>query len=369
MHPKKLRVAILCGGRSGEHEVSLRSARSIVDAIDRNRFEPTIIGIDKEGGWHLLESETFRALTDISLPTLDQRGEPITLTPVPGGERWVTRGSAAGLEEIDVVFPVLHGTFGEDGCVQGLFELAEIPYVGAGVLGSAVGMDKDIQKRLLRGAGIPIVPFVTTSRHALERDRAGEIARIRELGLPLFVKPANLGSSVGVSKVSQWSDLEPAIRLAGEFDTKIIVERGIDARELECAVLGNDEPRASIVGEICANADFYSYAAKYVDEDGATLLIPAPLSPEESDRIRALALRVFAELDCAGMARVDCFLERDSGALYVNEINTLPGFTSISMYPKLWQATGLSYPDLITRLIELAVERGHERRSLRRSFD
>jgi len=272
------------------------------------------------------------------------------------------------LGKLDVIFPVLHGPYGEDGTVQGLLELADIPYVGAGVLGSAVGMDKDVQKRLLRGAGVPVVPFVVTTRARWSADAVTVSAQACGLGLPLFVKPANLGSSVGITKVKAVDDLAAAVANALDYDNKVLIEKGIDAREIECAVLGNEDAQASVPGEICPKAEFYSYEAKYVDENGATLLIPAPLTEAEATTVRKLAVQVFQLLDCAGMARVDFFLERGTGQWYVNELNSIPGFTTISMYPKLWEASGLPYRELIGRLIDLALERHAQRRGLKKSY-
>jgi D-alanine-D-alanine ligase len=267
----------------------------------------------------------------------------------------------------DVVFPMLHGTYGEDGTVQGLLELADVAYVGAGHLGSAIGMDKEVAKRLLTQAGLPVVPWRVCTAHELARDVAAVISKVGELGYPLFVKPANAGSSVGVSKVKTPSALVAALRAALGYDRKVLAESAVDAREIECAVLGNDEPQASIPGEIVVSHPdgFYSYDAKYVDPDGAVWRIPADLPPETAERVRALSVRVFRVLELAGMARVDFFLDRGSGALYVNEVNTLPGFTAISMYPKMWEASGLSPTALVSRLIELAIERRRERRALK----
>lgn len=364
---RRVRVAVLCGGRSGEHEVSLRSARSVLEAIDPERFDVSLIGIDKNGAWRPIDPTGFRALTSTGMPSLPD--SPIDPTTNPSGRVVAVPASELNLDEIDVVFPVLHGTFGEDGCTQGFLELADLAYVGAGVLGAAIGMDKDVQKRLLAEAGLPIVPYVVTTRARLERNREAEMARFASLSLPVFVKPANLGSSVGVVKVADWSALPAAIEEALQFDEKILVEQGVDAREIECAVLGNEWPEASIAGELDVHGDFYSYEAKYIDDNGATVLIPAPISVAEQERVRAMAVEVFQVLECAGMARVDFFLERGTGQFYVNEINTIPGFTSISMYPKLWEASGLSFRDLISRLIELAMERQQRKSALRRSFD
>jgi len=367
----KLQVGIIFGGRSSEHEISLRSARSIVQAIDRSRFDITLLGIDRHGHWRVMDEPDFLQLTDAPLAAVTGGGAEVLLAPVPAAGEIMNldaAGAAQSRPSLDVVFPVLHGPFGEDGTVQGLLELADIPYVGAGVLGSAVGMDKDVQKRLLRDAKIPIVPFATLSRARWERapDLAPHAASA--LGYPVFVKPANLGSSVGVSKVKSESELTPALAAAFGYDEKILIEKGINAREIECSVLGNDAPEASLPGEICPQGEFYSYEAKYVDESGATFIIPAALSDEETANVRELAVRVFQLLECAGMARVDFFLDREDGRLYVNELNSIPGFTTISVYPKLWEVSGLSYRDLISRLLELAIERHRRREQLKTSY-
>lgn len=365
----RIRVGIVFGGRSGEHEISLRSARSVADAIDPARFNVTLIGIDRGGRWHVVEPERFRALTNTALPTLEAGGKQVVLPPVPTtGQLIDPERPHAAMDRLDAVFPVLHGTYGEDGTVQGLLELADLPYVGAGVLGSAVGMDKDVQKRLLTAAGVAVVPFRTTTRAAWDAGPQSVAAQIAELGWPVFVKPANLGSSVGISKVKGPADLASAMAEALAYDNKVVVEQGIEAREIEVAVLGNDDPAVSVPGEICPHAEFYSYEAKYVDDDGAALLIPAPLDPEQTATARRLAVQVFQVLECSGMARVDLFLDRVTGRFLVNEINTVPGFTSISMYPKLWEATGLAYRELITRLIELALERHAQRARLRTRY-
>ena len=365
----KIHVGVVFGGRSGEHEISLRSARCVVDAIDRDQYSVELIGIDRRGHWHLLDEPAFRKLTDAPLPALNGSGSEVMLLPTPTmGELLQRKEPTTSIRKLDVIFPVLHGPYGEDGTVQGLLELADIPYVGAGVLGSAVGMDKDVQKRLLRGAGVPVVPFFTLTGKQWRSDAAAIEAQARELGLPVFVKPANLGSSVGITKVKTASDIGAAVAFALEYDNKVLIEKGIDAREIECAVLGNENPQASVPGEICPHTEFYSYEAKYVDENGASLVIPAPLSAGETEAVRRLAVQVFQSLDCAGMARVDLFLERGTGQWYVNELNTIPGFTTISMYPKLWEASGIPYRELITRLIELARERHAQRRRLKNSY-
>jgi D-alanine-D-alanine ligase len=363
---KKTPVIILFGGRSAEHEISLLSARNVLSALDRTRFEPMLVGIDKAGRWHRESERTLEAAAG------DPRGVMLDASaPAVGMEdALVARGPGSAPGAIDseaVVFPVLHGTFGEDGTVQGAMELAGIAYVGAGVLGSAVGMDKDVAKRLLRDAGIPIVDFGVVTAGAFRRDPAGALRALPDLGYPRYVKPANAGSSVGVSRAAGPADLERAVRAALAFDSKVLVERGVDAREIECAVLGNDSPEASIPGEILVHHKdgFYSYDAKYVDPDGASWKIPADLPPEMIARVQALAVATFRALELSGMARVDFFVTRDGRALYVNEVNTIPGFTAVSMYPKMWEASGLTPSALITRLIELAIERRDERRALK----
>jgi len=351
---KKIRVGVIFGGRSGEHEVSLRSAESILKAIDRDKYDVVPIGITHAGRW--LASRGALAV----LPAKDQiqkvltSGEPITLPAEPAGQ---------GI--VDVIFPILHGTYGEDGTIQGLLELANVPYVGAGVLGSAVGMDKDVMKRLLREAGLPIVDYWTV-RNRQELDSFLR-AHISNLPYPVFVKPANLGSSVGISKVHAAEELPAALQAAAEYDRKIVVEKGVDAREIELSVLGNDDPMASVPGEIVPSREFYDYEAKYINDD-SRLLIPAPLTESQVKEAQRLAIAAFRVLECSGMARVDLFLEKASGKFYVNEINTLPGFTSISMYPKMWEASGISYPQLIDRLITLALERHAEKNKLRTKY-
>ncbi len=319
----KLRVAVLYGGRTGEHEVSLNSAESVIRAMDPARYDVERILITKEGRW-----------------------QPRAISPEPGGN-----------PGIDVVFPVLHGTFGEDGTVQGLLELADLPYVGAGVLASAASMDKDVMKRLFASAGLPVAEYVV-----YETGTAPAIP----FGYPVFVKPANLGSSVGISKVKSAADLDAALRLAGEFDHKVIVERGITGREFECSVLGNRDPKASVPCEILPSREFYDYEDKYLLNKARTV-VPADLTPEQTGEIQRLAIACYRAVGCEGMARVDFLSETATGKFFINEINTIPGFTSISMYPKMWEASGLPYPALIDRLIELAMERHEARRSLRYS--
>lgn len=372
---RKLRVGILFGGRSGEHEVSLLSAASILQAIDHTKFDVTPIGITKEGRW--LAAADARGLLEDDQSAVARRlragdpettpgakllhdGMPTLLAPEPGAQ-------ASQAKSLDVVFPVLHGTFGEDGTIQGLFELAGIAYVGSGVLGSSAGMDKDAMKRLFAQAGLPLVKHVTLLRAEWEKSPRKSIARIESaLKYPLFVKPANLGSSVGISKAHDRKELGPALTLAARYDRKIVVEEGVGgkksrARELEVAVLGNDDPKASVVGEIIPGKEFYDYEAKYLSE-GSVPVIPAQLTRSETKKIREMAVEAFKACDLAGLARVDFLMEPDGRKrIYLNEVNTLPGFTQISMYPKLWEASGLSYKDLITRLIELALERHAEK--------
>ena len=379
---KKLRVGILFGGRSGEHEVSLLSAASILNAIDRKKFDVTPIGITKQGRW--LAAADARGLLDGDNPAAARRlragdpettpgakllheGIPTLLAPEPGSPTSLIQKKRLGGKPLDVVFPVLHGTFGEDGTIQGLFELAGIAYVGAGVLGSAAGMDKDVMKRLFAQARLPIVKHVTVLRADWEKSPRKAVAQIEAaLKYPVFVKPANLGSSVGISKAHDRRELGPAMTLAARFDRKLVVEQGVGgkksrAREFEVAVLGNDAPQASVVGEIIPGKEFYDYEAKYLSE-GSVPVIPARLTPTETREIRAMAVDAFRACDLSGLARVDFLMEPDGKRrLFLNEVNTMPGFTRISMYPKLWEATGLSYKNLITRLIELALERHAEK--------
>jgi len=359
MRAGKTRVAILFGGRSGEHEVSLASARSVINALDPSRYEIYPVGITHSGRWittgdpmALLEAGDEAAIQELL------SSDP----PLPSGRRELVPSIPRGtFPEIDVVFPVLHGTFGEDGTVQGLLELADLPYVGAGVLGSALGMDKVVQKMLLAHHGVPIVDYVMLLRSRWDREPQACIAEIENrFRYPVFIKPANLGSSVGVSKAHNREELEQGLALAARYDRKILVERAVNAREIECSVLGNDEPVASLPGEVVPSNEFYDYHAKYID-GRSELHIPADLSPKLTEQVRELAICAFQAIDCSGMARVDFFLCRDTGQLYVNELNTIPGFTEISMYPKLWEASGLPYPQLLDRLIELAIERYREK--------
>lgn len=358
---RKIKVAILFGGQSAEHEISLQSARNVAEAIDRKKYDVVLIGIDKKGRWYLNEESNFLLHADSpKLIKLQETGDSLALVPGDQSGQLISLSGNQPVGPIDVVFPVLHGPFGEDGTVQGLLKLANVPFVGAGVLGSAVGMDKDVMKRLLRDAGIPIASFLVFGRPW--RDEIDFDAVKDCLGLPVFVKPTNLGSSVGISKVESENQFHEAVRLAFEYDNKILVEEYIAGREIECSVLGNDNPIASVPGEIIPQREFYSYQAKYIDEDGAILDIPAKLSDKITKKVQDYAIRTFKTLCCEGMARVDLFVKDND--VIVNEINTIPGFTNISMYPKLWEASGIGYSELIDRLIQLAIERFDKERQL-----
>ena len=389
---EKIRVGILFGGRSGEHEVSLLSAASVLNAIDKDKYEVVPIGITKDGRWLtseyaeylltgklVLEPRNLRAgdPETTSPAAVLARGEAVVVPPEPvhrhtglvpfQTDAGLMRRASDRAINVDVIFPVLHGTFGEDGTIQGLLELADIPYVGAGVLGSAAGMDKDIMKSLFSAAGIPIVKHVTILRSAWQKDPK-KVQKLVESKLvyPVFVKPANLGSSVGISKAHNRKELGPAIEEAARFDRKIVIEQGVGgkkdkAREIECSVLGNDEPSASVPGEIVPGKEFYDYAAKYVDE-GSQLIIPAKLTKAETKKVQDLAVAAFQAVDCSGLARVDFLMDPKTRKIFLNEINTMPGFTAISMYPKLWAASGLAYADLIDRLIQLGIERHEDKK-------
>jgi D-alanine-D-alanine ligase len=389
---KKLRVGILFGGRSGEHEVSLLSAASVLKAIDKDKYDVVPIGITKDGRWltatdaeNLLQGKLIPEARNLRAgdPETTQaaavlaRGEAVVVPPEPvrreGGlvpfqtDTALTRRASDRAINVDVIFPVLHGTFGEDGTIQGLLELADIAYVGAGVLGSAAGMDKDVMKSLLVAAGIPIVKHVTVLRSAWEKD-SKKVRKIVEskLRYPVFVKPANLGSSVGISKAHDRKELGPAIEEAAKFDRKVVIEQGVGgrknkAREIECSVLGNDEPVASVPGEIVPVKEFYDYNAKYLDE-GSELIIPAKLTKAETKKVQELAVRCFRAVDCSGLARVDFLMDPLTRKIFLNEINTMPGFTAISMYPKLWAASGVAYPILIDKLIQYGLERHQDKK-------
>jgi D-alanine-D-alanine ligase len=359
---QKIHVAILYGGKSAEHEISLQSARSVAEAMDKNKYEIILIGIGRNGKWYLSHNRTLLENADHVRERKDKR---LKLNPGAGSNQLLEAIEDKTIGRLDVVFPVLHGPLGEDGTVQGLLQLANIPYVGAGVLGSAIGMDKDVMKRLLRDAGIPVADFMVV--HDWQKDTLDFSAVEKNLGMPCFIKPANMGSSVGIQKVSNTQSFHKAVTDAFQYDRKIIIERTIVGREIECSVLGNEDPIASIPGEIIPKHAFYSYEAKYLDEQGALLEIPAKLHPAVMTEIQKIAVESFKVLCCEGMARVDMFLDREA-SIYVNEINTIPGFTKISMYPKLWEASGLSFSRLIDRLIELAIERHGKINKLKATF-
>jgi D-alanine-D-alanine ligase len=370
---KKIRVGLIFGGRSGEHEVSLASAMSVYNALDKNRYDVTLIAIDKEGRWLLPDVKLLLAQAENPmLVKLSKTSGSYGLVPYPNSKQIVAVDAGpAPAGNVDVMVPILHGTFGEDGTIQGLLELAQIPYVGSGVLGSAIGMDKDVTGRLLREAGIATVETLCLRK----KDYVANPKQVQSLlqkkfKFPFFIKPANAGSSVGVHKIKSADQLATALEDAFSFDMKVLAQEGINARELEVAVLGNDDPKASIVGEIIPHHEFYSYEAKYIDENGAGLEIPAKDVPAAMvEQARAWAVDAFKVLECKGMARVDFFLDRDTGRLYLNEVNTIPGFTKISMYPKLWAATGVGYSELLDQLIQLALELHGERRNLKTSYD
>jgi D-alanine-D-alanine ligase len=378
---KKLRVGVIYGGRSGEHEVSLASAAAVFQNLDPERYEAIAIRIEKDGRWSLPPEppKMMKAADTIAdsrgtRPPAREDTREAHLVAHPGGDTLLTidrhssETSVSGLG-LDVVFPVLHGPYGEDGTVQGLLELANVPYVGAGVLASAVGMDKAAMKLVFAAKGLPVGDYdVVLKRDWLRDERAVMSTIVNKLGFPVFVKPANLGSSVGISKAKHATELRTAIAFAAEFDRKIVIEAAVPAaREIECAVLGNDDPEASVPGEVIPGREFYDYEAKYLDDSSRTV-IPASLSERQSEEVRRLAIAAFKAIDCAGMARVDFLLAGDSGVLYLNEVNTIPGFTTISMYSKMWEASGLPYPKLIDKLIALAIERHGEKQQLRTSM-
>ena len=368
---KKIRVGIIFGGRSGEHEVSFCSASSIIKAIDKDKYSVIPIGITKEGRWIsprdselALQSGKIEGKNTVILLN-DSFSK--SLVCIDNNQK-LDKSSA--LEKLDVIFPILHGPYGEDGTIQGLLELANIPYVGAGVASSAISMDKDLMRTIFQQKGLPILKWITIKRKEWQKDKEKILSLIQDgFEYPLFVKPANLGSSVGITKVHKKEELEKAIDLASSYDRKILIERGLEeVREIECGVLGNDEPRASVVGEVKPAGEFYDYDSKYIEE-GTQLIIPADLPDGVSQEVQRIALRAFKAVDAAGMARVDFFVSKKENKIYLNEINTIPGFTSSSMYPRLWQASGISYPELIDRLIQLALERHQDKKQNKISYD
>jgi D-alanine-D-alanine ligase len=362
-----IRVCSLFGGKSGEHEISLLSAKSIYQALDKDKYDVVLVGIDKEGNWLLSNSKEYllNAEDPKKIQLNKSSGQKVLATSSASSTELISLESGNSLQSIDIFLPIMHGTFGEDGTMQGLLEILNVAYVGAGVLGSAVGMDKDVMKRLLQQAGISVAPSYTLKRHEIKDSILETI--VSRLQYPVFVKPANLGSSVGISKAIDKESLLKAVEIAFKYDTKILIEKCIIGKEIECAVLGNNNPRASLLGEVIPTKGFYSYEAKYLDENGAILKIPAQLNKEIVNRIQEIAMRVFKVLECSGMARVDFFLT-PKNEIFVNEINTIPGFTKISMYPKLWEVSGLSYSKLLDELIELGLEKFKEKNSLKRSF-
>ena len=373
----KTRVAVLYGGRSGEHEISLRSAASVIRNLDRSRFEIVPIAIDKQGQWHLVDREFAEKEALGSTLSIPAAALPVVLPPDPsrgkGKAVFVSLRDGAVAAAADVVFPVLHGPLCEDGTIQGILELAEVAYVGCGVVASSVGMDKEVAKRLARDAGIPIVPFVMVRAGRWKSTRQAIQAKVKaEIGYPCFVKPVNMGSSVGVHKVKDEAAFQAAMDDAFRYDTKVLVEKAIPAREIEVAVLESRDhgapARASVAGEIIPTHEFYSYEAKYLDENGAALLIPARLSPEDLARVQKIAIDVFEALECEGLSRVDFFLDKVTGQFYFNEVNTIPGFTSISMYPKMWEASGIGYSKLLSELVDLALDRHSRKCRLLREF-
>jgi D-alanine-D-alanine ligase len=355
---QKVRIGILFGGRSAEHEVAIQSAKNVFEALDKDTYEPVLIGITKKGTWIHLSQRTFQQIANHAYQALPEK---IIGGRKEGGIHPFTQG--LNLSDIDVVFPVLHGPYGEDGTIQGLLKTLNVPFVGAGVLGSAVGMDKDVMKRLLRDSKLPIAKFIVV--HKSEQLSFKQVTA--NLHLPFFVKPANLGSSVGVSKVNSEEEFIQAVKEAFSYDTKIMLEEYIEGREIECCVLGNENPIASVAGEIIPQHEFYDYSAKYLDENGAVLKIPADISDDISKQVQEIAIKTFQVLCCQGLARVDFFLTKQN-KLYVNEINTIPGFTKISMYPKLWEKSGIGYRELIDRLLQLAIKKHEEERTLQTSF-
>jgi D-alanine-D-alanine ligase len=368
---KKLRVAVLYGGRSGEHEVSLQSAASVINYLDRDRFEIVPVAIDKQGRWHLNDVSLIQGKK--SLPVFEDAPRIVLPPDSATTSALISLGGSGEARAIDVVFPVIHGPLCEDGTIQGLLELADVPYVGCGVLASAVAMDKEVAKRLARDAGLPIVSYVSLRQEHWRKEKRQLAERVeKDLGYPVFVKPANLGSSVGVQKVNEAGDLTAALENAFQYDVKVLVEVAIDAREIELSVLENPnseaDPLVSVPGEIEPNHEFYSYEAKYLDEKGAALIIPAKLDADRIRRAQDIGRKAFLAMECEGMARVDLLLDRTSDKLFFNELNTIPGFTSISMYPKLWEASGIGYSELLSRLVDLAMSRHQRKKALLREF-
>ena len=366
---KKRVIAIICGGKSGEHEISLQSAYYVFKNINRKKYRAVLLGIDKEGYWHFAEKYEDLIEERKPLPRMKQNTDAVILIKDHSKTVVFSLKKKKGIARIDVAFPLIHGTYGEDGCLQGYLELLEIPYVGAGVLASVIGMDKEVSKRLLQKEKIPTANFFTLDKFNAGKQNVKFVQQaVKTLKFPIFVKPSCLGSSLGISKVNNWLELKKAITLAFRYDNKIILEEYIKGREIECSVLGNDKPKASLPGEIKPHDIFYSYKAKYLDPRGAELLAPAPLTKNIVSKIQILALKVYKILRIQGMARVDGFLTKNNEFI-ISEINTIPGFTQISMYPKLWQVSGLSYPRLLDKLIQLALESYSQKKKLKRSYN
>ncbi len=368
---RKIRVGLVFGGRSGEHEVSLASARSVMANLDPDKYEVVPIGITKDGTWLLGDKPADMLQSGVQDTATEEHTTAVTLTGDPTIRRLIPLHGSDNLQDngaLDVIFPVLHGTYGEDGTLQGLLEMANVPYVGCGVLGAALGMDKEKMKMVFSSVGLPNVEYFVCRRNEWERSPETIMNVVEDsFGYPCFVKPVNLGSSVGINKAHNRAELEHAIQVAAEYDRKIIIERGINCREFECAVLGNDEPVVSVVGEVISSGEFYDYNAKYIDGK-SQVIIPADLPQAVAEEVRRQAIQAFLALDLSGLARVDFFLERETNKVYINEVNTLPGFTEISMYPKLWAASGLPYPQLLERLIELGIERHEDKQRNRTSL-
>lgn len=363
----KLRVGVIFGGKSTEHEVSLQSAKNIINGLDRSKFDVCLIGIDKEGHWHEYNEADFLVhANDPARIALNTPKRSIAIIPGKTTQQFISLEDAQPLPQIDVIFPIVHGNLGEDGSLQGLLRMANLPFVGPNVLGSSACMDKDVTKRLLRDAGLQIAPFITIT--TADRSTINYDSVVKQLGLPLFIKPANQGSSVGISKVSNEAEFSTALDFAFLFDVKVLIESAVKGREIECAVLGNDQPQASLCGEIVLHDSFYAYHTKYIDENGASVVAPADIAAEISDKIRDVALQAYRALNCCGMSRVDVFLTEEN-QIVINEINTLPGFTNISMYPKLWQKSGMTYSELISRLVELGIEKYQQTATLKTACD
>ncbi len=371
----KKRVIVLYGGKSGEHEVSLQSAASVIRNLDKNKFDVVPVGIDKDGRWHYHDLSLIESQKGKELPIFKNQPEVTLVNRNEAALVPIGNGAPTLPPQVDVVFPVMHGPLCEDGTIQGMMEIADVAYVGSGVLGSAIGMDKDLAKRLAQLAGCPIAPYVSLKKSDWESNREAIVARARgAFPLPVFVKPANMGSSVGVHKIKDWKDLPQALQDAFQYDEKVLVEKGIDAREIEVAVLessrSGETHLTGVPGEVrpTGSHDFYSYESKYLDENGAELILPAKLTDPQAEECRALAVKIFDALELSGMARVDFLMDKRTGTFYFNEVNTIPGFTSISMYPKMMEASGIPYGELLTRLVDLALRRHERRKALRRDF-